>query len=647
MKRVFPVLFVALLGFWRSAAVTAAEFPPVTDKERALTSVPNEPNAPAVVLYRKAKLMMMGYGLNNDRSSRLTVWARIKVLTEEGKGYGEVSVPHSNYAQLMSFEGRTVLSDGRVLPVPTEAKFVRKISKRQRRAVTSVAFPGVEVGAVLDYRYEIKIDSIYFLEPWYFADEVPVLSSEILFGIPREVQARQWNRDPFRVGLKTEGRDSSVGTELRVWAENIPSVPDDPYGPPFADLALQMMLVPAILHAGGLPERLMDDWDSTCKLYNDWVYSKVRRKDGGVAAKARAIADAAATPRAKAEAIYRFVRDEIATGEHGGITPDGDGPLEKILAEKRGDTAGKALLLEAMLKAARLDARLVWAADRSSGQMDPGIANPNWFDRILVMTTIDGQRVFLDPADPALSFGQLRYGYEGTRAMVFDVKKPEGIVLPEMPFDQNARRAVIDLTLDAEGRLAGTGELVLTGHHAWERTDWKEDDPKTLEGWKEWLGDQHRGFEVADIRFQEMPDERKVRLTWSLKQREEDVLGDEVTLTPSRPLGPVAQPFVQTSDKRRSPVFFPYGDVDDLELRLRWPEGFQLDTVPALARQERKVGVFSVEVDAKDAERTLVYRRRLEMRSRQLGTAQDYEAARALYAAAEKSDAQALLLVRR
>lgn len=647
MKNVARVLLPTLLGLALGGPAAAVDFPPITDQERSLTSIPGEPNAPAAVLYRKAKLMMMGYGLGNDRSSRLTVWARVKVLAEEGKARGEVLLPHNSQAQLVSFEGRTVLPNGRALPVPTDAKFVRKVSKRQQRSVTAVAFPGVEVGAILDYRYELKIDSIYVLEPWYFADEIPVLYSEVVFGIPREIQARQWNRDPFRIGLKTETRDSSVGTELRVWAENIPSVVDDPYGPPFSDLALQMMLVPAILH-DQMPQRLMDDWDSTCKLFNEWVYPKVRRKDGGVAAKARSIADSASTPRAKAEAIYRFVRDEIAAlGEGAGFYPDGDWPLERMLAEKRGDDAGKALLLEAMLDAARLDARLVWAADRGYGRMDPGIANPVWFDRILVMATLDGRRVFLDPADRALSFGQLRYGYEGTPALVYDPKKPERITLPETPFDQNTRRAVVDLALDAEGRLAGTGEIVLTGHPAWERIDWKEDDQKTLEGWKEWLGERYEGFDVADIRFEELPDERKVRLNWSLKQREEDVLGDEVSLVPSRPFGPLAQPLVQPADKRRTPVIFPYGDREEVELRLRWPEGWRLESLPALTKQERPVGALVVEVDAKDAERTLVYRRRFEMRPRQLGSTQEYEGVRGLYAAVEKSDAQALALVRR
>jgi hypothetical protein len=317
----------------------------------------------------------------------------------------------------------------------------------------------------------------------------------------------------------------------------------------------------------------------------------------------------------------------------------------KTLADKKGDSAEKSLLLQTMLGAAQIKARLVWAGNRWRGEIDPQVANPAWFDRILVVAEIDGQRVFLDPSDPSLGFGQLQYAYEGTPAVIHDRKKPETIVLPETPFDQNGRRAVVDLMLDEAGSFSGTGELVLTGHHAWERTDWQDDDAKTLEAWQEWLTERSKGFAVSDVKFEERPDERTVRLTWKLAQREEDVLGDETSLVPSQPLGPVAQPFVQA--KRRSPVLLSYADRDELELRLHWPEGWRVDALPSLVKQERPAGAFLVEVEAKDAERTLVYRRRFDMHRRNVGSTQDYEAVRALYLAVEKSDAQPLALVRR
>jgi hypothetical protein len=300
-----------------------------------------------------------------------------------------------------------------------------------------------------------------------------------------------------------------------------------------------------------------------------------------------------------------------------------------------------------MLKAVKVDSRLVWVRDRADGTVDPQLPNPAWFDNVLVMVELDGQRVFLDPTDSSLGFGQLRAGYEGSWGLIYDKKKPQEIVLPETPFDQNLRRAEVDLVLDEKGRLTGTGTLKLTGHHAWEKTGWQEDEAKTLEAWKEWLAESYRDFQISDVKVTESPDERKVLLTWAMAQREEEVLGDEASVVPSAPLGPVAQPFVQPASSRRSGVVFDYADRDEVELRVRWPEGWKVESLPKPAAVQSGVGALDASVEVKEAERSLVYRRRMDLTKRTISSTRDYEAVRSLYGEVEKSDAQALLLVRR
>ncbi|HEX3130912.1 MAG TPA: DUF3857 domain-containing protein [Thermoanaerobaculia bacterium] len=630
--------------------VAADSFPPVTEEERALTSVPGEPNAPAVILFKKSEFLMMGYGTQGQVSSRLVVQERRKILTEQGKELAEVAIGHSNAVRLNGFRGQTVLPDGRVLPLGEDAKFQRKVSKRQKRQVTSVAFPGVEVGAILDYQYELRFDSFFYLEPWYLSDELPVLHAEIVFKIPGEVQAQAWSSDPYKVGIHTESHRTRTGTEVRVWADNLPSVPDEPFGPPFADLASMMMMVPTAYNNGVEMRPLLQSWASVCKLIDEFYYTNARRKDGDAGKKARALATAASTaggPRQQAETVYRFVRDEVETVHESGVYLSEGSTVGRTLAQHRGDYAEKALLLQAMLNELRMNPRLVWAANRWSGQINPDVANPEVFDRLFVAVDLDGQRFYLDPSDRALAFGRIRSGYEGMPALIFDPKKPEMVVLPETPFDQNDRRAVLDLDLDAGGRIAGKGEMTFTGHHAWEKTDWQEDDAATVKAWTDWLAEEFKGFQIADVAYEEKPDDSTVRLTWSMKQREEEVLGDEASLTPSKPLGPTRQPFVQDASKRRSPVMFDFPDRDEVELRLRWPEGWQVETKPKPASSQGRAGALAVSVEVDEAGRALVYRRRLDFLQRQLGTLQLYEEARKLFDLTEKSDAETLVLVRR
>jgi hypothetical protein len=642
MKHVSPILLIQACLLLFSGGARAADFPPITDQERAVTSVPGEPNAPAVVLFKKGEFLMWGYSYKDG--SVLKVQTRLKILTEEGRKSSEITIAHGSYGKLQNFAARTVLPDGRIIPVSADAKFVRKASHASRMSVTAVAFPSVEVGAILDYQYELLVDSDSSIG--YLSEDVPVRYAEVVFRTPPGVRFHLWKRSPFGVKIETEQRNTSRGFEVRAWASNLPSVPDDPYGPPYRDLATQVILLPVSITGGNIHHSLHESWPKVCEG-TVFSYGEIRRKDGGVAEQARQTAGSG-TPRQQAEAIYRFVRDEIET------EPYNFGPgvrwqysLRKVLSERRGLLAEKAILLQAMLKAVKIDSRLVWAADRDRGAIDMQVPMRSWFDRVLVMLELEGQRIFLDPSDRALGFGQLQASYEGTPALICDPKKPEGLVLPETSYDQNLRRAEIDLALDGQGRLAGTGTLRLTGQHAWQRIDWKDDDAQTVQAWKDWLTENFRDFQISEVKAVESPDERQVTVTWSMAQREEEVLGDEARIIPSAPLGPRGQIFVQPASSRRTAVMFDFADREEVELRLRWPEGWRVETAPRSANMVSAVGALSTEMEVREAERTLVFKRRLDVNRRDFKTPKEYEALRSLFADLEKSDAQPVFLARR
>lgn len=615
-------------------------------RQGSLASVQGEPNAPSVVLFKKGEFLMKGYGkLNGSPTSHLRIQVRLKILTEEGKSKGEITIQHSDATRLEGFEGRTVLPDGRVVPVPADARFVRRTSRSEKTFESAMAFPAVQVGAILDYQYELVFKSPFYLDPWYFSDEVPVRYSEIVFKTAPGWQMKRWTRSPFGVKIQGDHRTSKEGEELRAWAENLPSVPSEPFGPPYADLATQMMLMPTSYVSGYQVVHLMQTWGELATRMSQ-SYESVRRKDGGVALQARRTAPSG-SPRQKAEALYRFVRDEIRTEPGIGIFVEDDVSLRKIIAERRGEPAGKALLLQALLRAVDVDSNLVWASHRERGAADVELPSPSWFDTLLVAAWLDDQRFFLDPSDTALGFGQLRAGYEGTGALLAGGVGVKGVRLPESSSDQNVRRAEVDLVLDEAGRFSGQGSLLLTGHHAWAKIDWREDEASTLAAWKDWLAERFRDFQISGVKAVELPDERRVTLTWSMSQRAEEVLGDEASFTPSVPLGPMTQQLVQPAASRKTKVMFEFADRDEVELRLRWPEGWEPESLPGAADVQSAVGALATSVELKREERSLVYRRRLDILQRTLGGAEDYERAQALFAETEKSDAQKLFLVRR
>jgi Domain of Unknown Function with PDB structure (DUF3857)/Transglutaminase-like superfamily len=637
-----------------AAPARADSLPPITAEERALTAVPGAPNAPAVVLFKRGEFWMMDPA-RHDISSRLQVQVRLKILTEAGIRRGDVEILHSRDVRLQGFQGRTVLSDGRVIPVPREATFKLTASRSSRIFVTSVAFSEVKVGAILEYQYDERWDHPFFLEPWYFQERIPVRHSEIVYQVPFSLQAKVWQSDLMRVGIKSEQTRLSQATRFRAWADNLPPVPEEPFGVPYADMAAQEMMVPVSYTDSGVYEPLLDTWATTCRLFEENVYGKAHRKDGSVARRAREIVAAAVPPgsggeagteRRAAVALYEFVRDTITTEPRPGVGLPENDTLGQVLERRRGDYAEKALLLQAMLAAVKIDARLVWAGDRQEGGIDMSIPNPAWFDRVLVAAQIDGKRVFLDPGDRALTFGHLRPGQEDTPALLFDAKKPEPITLPEAPFTDNRRQAKVEVTLDDSGRASGHGKLALTGHHAWRRTRWKDDAQATSEAWGKWLEDAFPGFQIGGVTVAESLAEPRVEVAWTMAQRGEEALGDEVTLVPSRPFPVATQPF-PPGQRRRSAVLFDFADRDEIELAVHWPRGWKVDARPRPWRHESAAGAIVTDLEVDPAARTFVYRRRLDVVHRKAATTEQFNLVQTLFAEAKQNDAQPLVFAHR
>ncbi len=636
LKRLVPALLGLLL-----ASPATADFPPVTAQEKVLTEVAGEPNAPAVVLYRKGVFRMEHLGKQSE--SIFTVQTRIKILTEAGKEHGEIVLPHSSFKRLKYLKGRTVLPDGRVLELSEEDIFERQVSRLDDYYSTAAALPGLEVGAILDYEYELRYRSLYRLRPWHFQSRIPTLHSEISYVIPEHIGFRPWAKvlpDRFHQEIDKQAK----GRTLRVWMRDMPSIPDEPSSFPFGDLSNQFMILPTEYLFSGRQIDLLTSWPRVCDLQRSSYYDH-RKNDGNAKKKARELAaGAGGSPREKAAAVYRFVRDEIQLESLYGIFVREGASVDKVISQGRGDEADKALVLQSMLEALKIPADLVWVADRAAGRRDMKTPNPGWFDRMIVRAEIGGEQVFLDPSDRRLGFGHLSPGLEGTEALLFHPRKPEVIRLPVTPWQENRRRAAVELVLDGDGRLSGQGSLELAGHHAWQEIGRHGDAKGAGELWREWLEESFGDFTIAGVEVSEAPDERRIRVSWSMEQPQEEVLGDEASIRVSRPLGLTTNPF---NTSRRSPVRFRFADRDEVELSLTWPEDWRLDVLPPVADYAGPAGAFVAQVEPQPAERRVRATRRLDVVQQELTSPALLTAIRELFSVAENTDGQSLVLVRR
>ncbi len=649
MKLSRPCLSTLLLALLLAAELAgppakAQSFLPVSDSEHQLTAVPGHPGAPAAVLHKRAELRLESLAAGGGAS--LDVSVRIKILTESGKARGQVAVAHGADAELVRFAGRTVLADGTVVPLPDDAVFIEERSQARESFVTKAAFPAVAVGAVLDYRFRLRLGSLA-VEPWRLDEDLPTLYSELVVEVPRSLEIASHVLGPAPVQRQSDV--TATGHVTRFWAEDLPALVEEPYGPPLADLATRVAIIPLSEQpAGGEPISLYGEWSEVCRRFLEEQYRPAERRARQVKKEASRLAAGAkgSDEAERIQTLFDFVRDDVltVTGSGPAIAVAKGTTLDDVLAARRGSVAEKALLLATMLESVGIEARLLWAGDWRQGHPDLEVVSPSWFTKVLVMA--GKADTLLDPSDPALGAGRLSPTQEGTRALVVDARRPEVRELEATPAEGHRRAVKLDLVIDVEGLLAGHGRLVLTGHHAWFYLRRLGDPAAIDEAWRRWLEEHLGGLAIGEVTARELVDEQRIEVGFTVGQHPEDVLGDEVSLLPSRPLGPVEQRLTIPPESRRAPVHLAFADRDEIDLRLRWPPGWEVELLPENVEHVSTAGRAIAEIEVDAAARQLEYRRRFEISRTRFSTGEEYVALRELYGKIAAHDGREIVLVK-
>src|SRR5450432_56367 len=101
---------LAICGvLYQGTIVDADEWQPISPDELKMTSLPEAPGAPAVILFRQVDRD------DNAKTGNEQNYMRIKILTEEGRKYADVEIPYfHDQGNVIAIRARTVRPDGSV-----------------------------------------------------------------------------------------------------------------------------------------------------------------------------------------------------------------------------------------------------------------------------------------------------------------------------------------------------------------------------------------------------------------------------------------------------------------------------------------------------------------------------------------------------
>ncbi|HEX8558643.1 MAG TPA: DUF3857 domain-containing protein [Pyrinomonadaceae bacterium] len=606
-----PRLLFALLLAAAAAAPAAArgdkDWKPVDPSDLARAAATVEKDADAEALFWEVFI-------DDSKPFELSLkhYVRIKVFNERGRdSQSKVELPYFGGYRINDVAARVIQPAGSVVELKKEDVFERTAVRVSglKVKVKSFALPGVEPGSIIEYRWrEVRPGGSADTLRLQFQRDIPVRSVTYYLRPYRGMRCISFNmREPkFE---KAEGGFTSIS------AANMPAFREEPRMPPEDSVRSWAFLY----YSEG--ERAAPEayWKEVGRRFYAALKDEMKAGDEVRAAAAAAVGDAR-TPDEKLQRLYDFCRTKIknVNDDASGLTADERQKLKENKSPadtlKRGSGTGSDIdfLFAALASAAGFEARLALTGNNSDMFFDRALTHSSFLGSTFIAVRVgDGWR-FFSPAETYTSYGMLSWVEEGQDVLVTDPKEPVWARSPVAPAERSAARRAGKFRLLEDGTLEGEVRMEYTGHLAYEKKEYNDDDsPAEREKTLQDAFKSQMGAEVTDIRFENVTDPVKP-LVCSFRVRVPGYAqrtGKRLFIQPAFFQKGLAAGFPTAS--RRHEVYFHHAWSEDDKIEIELPEGFALDNAdsPApfgatgLSEYEPKTGV------TKDG-RTLVYTRR-------------------------------------
>jgi len=623
----------------------AVNFQPVSPDELKMTSEPKAAGVPAIILFRQVDRDDRGHTAHED------VYFRIKILTEEGRKYGDIEIPfRKEQGNITNIHARTIEPDGTIVNFTGKA-FDKSIVKSRGLKYMAKTFtlPDVQIGSILEYYYTTDFSENYVFDShWILSNEL--FTKHAKFSLKpytsnyAPISVRwTWNQLPPGTAQPAEGPDHVINLE----ASDIPAFQTEDYMPPENELKSR---VDFIYSEDAFEKEPGKYWKKLGKKRNDQLESFIGKRKAMDQAVSE-IVSPGDSPEVKLQKIYARVQQIRNTSYEAEKTeqeqkrnqeknPDN---VETIWKKQYGNGQELTWLFLALARSAGFEASGMWLADRSNYFFFPQAMDGRRLDSNVVVVKLNGKDLFFDPGAAFTPFGMLPWLETSVQGLKLD-KDGGSWLQTSLPASADSviqRKAELKLT--ETGELEGKLIVTYTGLEASHRRVQQRlaDEAER----KKFLEDEVReSIPVAcDVELTNQPD-------W----KSSSSLVAEYTLKVTGwvsgagrrallPVGLFAAPEKHLFDhaQRVHPVYFefPFQRSDDVSIDL--PLGWQISTVPKAENLDAKAVTYTLE--AKNDKGTLHLNRALNVDILMLPT-ENYPALRKIFQIVRTVDEQQVIL---
>jgi hypothetical protein len=590
------VLLCAVL----SPVLVCAQFQQPTNEELKMTADPKAPGAAAVYLDYEE--------IANDPLHYQSTYARIKVLTDKGKTLATVELPYflKGSTKITDIKGRTIQPDGTIVPLtvkPEDLVVVKTGDFQVERKVFTL--PSVEVGSILEYRYNLEYDDNTFSSPewdiqqpyfvhkahYQFTPEPSFMPNgsvasgradyELTDSRGRIVSSLiWWQRLP--PGVKMQ---SSINGSYTVDLTDVPPAPDEDHMPPSQSFLYKVGFFYSYAHDPAaywasevkLWSKDVDKFAEPSKTINDAVNGLVAPTDSDLD-KAKKLYDAVQaldnTDYSRKKSASELKELKIKEIKNAVDT----------WTQKSGSSDDIATLYLSMLRAAGLTAYAARVVDRDRNTFDPSDMSLDQLDSTVVALITGGRQIVVDPGEKMCPFATVSWQHSDASGIGQSAEGGSFVTTAMQQYKDNVTSRLGDVYLDAQGGITGHINVIMTGQAAlhWRQRALEEDDAELKKEFdrEELEGKVPDGVEAHVDHFLAMSD------PYTNLMAVVNMTGSIGTATGKRLILPGfffetrgSIPFVN-EDKRLEPVDMHFGNrvTDDITYHL--PDGMTVEGAP-------------------------------------------------------------------
>jgi len=592
------------LAVWMLAvqeAKASVGFLPVSPDELKLTSEPQAPGAPAIILYRQVDRDDNGYTSHEDD------YLRIKILTEDGRKYANVEIPFLKGSQdVVKVKARTIRPDGSIADFAGQVfeKYLVK-GKGVKYLAKTFTLPDVQVGSIIEYAFTMDLgEYMLFDSHWILSDELFTKKAQFSLKPYKgtyQAFSLRWSWQGLPPGaVPKEGPDHII----RMEANNISAFQTEDYMPPAEELKSRVDFI----YEEGFAAKDQDSfWKQVGRTRNgqlEGFIGKRKAMEQAVAqivspndsqeVKLRKIYDRVQQIRNKSYEVQKTEQEEKRAKEKPAEN------VEEVWKRGYGDSIQLAWLFLGLARAAGFEAYGCWVSDRRQYFFSPATMQSAKLNANVVLVKLNGRDLYLDPGVVFTPYGLLTWSETGVAGLRLDKDGGTWIQTTLPQASESRIERVGKLKLSDMGDLEGKLTVTYIGLEAmYHRMEERNADEVARKKFLEELVTEQIAV-GAEAELTNKPDwtnsEAPLVAEYNLKIPGWASGAGRRVMIPAAIFTAAEKGVFEHAD-RVQPIYFeyPHEKADDVTIEL--PPGWQVSSVPPAQERNGKVMVYTLKVE--------------------------------------------------